>query len=65
MSKDFDIIIGVINMFGLSISLALIAAGISMVALFYFKRPYIASVIGSLSSVTVTLSVIGFFLRKE
>jgi hypothetical protein len=65
MSENLDITIGLISIFGLSISLALIAAGISLVALFYFKRPYIASLMGSLSSIAITLGVIGFFLKRE
>lgn len=59
---NLDKLIGLV---GLCIGIEIIAGFIAIFAIIYVKNPYLAGVIGSLSSMSMSSALIYMFLRKE
>ncbi len=59
---NLDKIIGLV---GVCIGIEIIAGLIAIFAIIYIRNPYIAGVIGSLSSMSMSSALILLFLRRE
>jgi hypothetical protein len=55
----------IIGLFGLMIGIEIIAAVIFSISVLYFRSPIIAGTVGNLSSLGMTLGLIGFSIYQE
>jgi hypothetical protein len=55
----------IIGLAGVCIGIEIIAGLIAMFIIVYIRNPYIAGVIGSLSSISMSSALIFMFLRRE
>ena len=55
----------IIGLFGLMMGVEIIAAVLFSVSVLYFRSPIIAGIIGNLSSLGMTLGLIGFSIYQE
>jgi len=55
----------IIGLTGVVIGIELLAGAIFVLSILYFRNQYLAGVIGNLCSLSMTLGLISFFLKKE
>ncbi len=59
---NLDKIIGLV---GLIMGIELIAIAIFMTSILYFRNPVVAGLIGNISSLTMTLGLLGYAINRE
>jgi hypothetical protein len=59
---NLDKIIGLV---GLIMGIELIAIAIFMTLILYFRNPVVAGLIGNISSLTMTLGLLGYAINRE
>lgn len=55
----------IIGLTGVVVGIELLAGAIFVLSIIYFRNQYLAGVIGNIFSLSMTIGLITFFLRKE
>jgi hypothetical protein len=59
---NMDKILGLV---GLMVGIELIAIAIFTVTILYFRNPFAAGIVGNISSLVMTMGIIGFMINRE
>ena len=63
-NDNLHMLIGIIGISGLAVSIILIGVAFFTISLLYLKKPQIAGLIGNISSLSIAVGVILFFIKR-